>query len=1004
LNEDVAIVLQAKDEASATIARVKGELTGLNNQTARASSGMFSASKVTSGFGNALTHLRSQIGQVAGVAGLAGLAGGAYAVFRGFKDSIDAAEQFGITAGQIATVTGQTNQQSQLLLATMQHFNVDTGSAVKVLGMLAKNMMAHGKTMQDAKKFQDQYGLSITDSTGHLLDQQSMLQRLGDYMNDGSIPAIQKDAAMTALLGRQWQTLLPMLQAGSKGMGDAADEAQRLGLGQQDLVAIAQQNAAAQRDFNTTLEALKVTVGAQLLPELTKVTQGLTQWFASPQNRAMIHEWVANLMTFGENAVGFFKDEVLPTIQGLASTIMGFWNSLPAGLRDLLVKGFVADKTVKFLFGVSIESVAGDVFQGMARQVGASLMGGLLGRGSPANPMFTVQEGGVGGGGPLGMLGGGGMLTKLLGGGLIAGGLATQMGMFGGGKMGDVQSFAGPLATIAGAVMMGGPIWGAIVAVGEAVKTGFDFMNTRDQAQTSLQAQADGAAQQTATQALGNLANLNQVLGNQGIWESLVTNTFGAKQSSDALVNLSSAILSGGHLDANQTQQAIADLSAAQALAISRGWTDAANTIGQDLANLKIRVMIQSQVPGDPTWNGVGDTINHPAGTAPGPGSAPAANRDTKDTLTTKQINKILHNTPGYTGADVGSTSSSQFTPVNPKRFKIPSAPGGAGSSGGGGMTVQQRIDALLSSLPEKFNMSKSAMEQMAKLAGVSADRIGKAWTTLKEHMSEASNIVKQLPKDFNMTAEAAQALAHGTKVSADQIMQAFSQLNAGVNKAASGILSGFKAILAGLPDGFKMTAAALKNLEGITGKGAAAITKAWQTMQAHATEADKIVAKLPKGYQMTMEAAQAMARGTNLTSQDIMDAFNRIQSTLDSSGPPKDEPVYQVGPDGKIRFVGFRKFGGGASTTTGNNGQPVAPPAQPGSPSGPPAAPPPAQPGDRLKGLLSKAMPVYITIQPSPVYININGQQVAQALTQEQTARYSVYTSPEGPYPGTGG
>jgi hypothetical protein len=994
MDETVGIILQARDQASAVIAKVRGEIKGMDATTTAGARSFGVLGKASQGLGGSLTHLHSQVGRLIGVAGLAGLTGGVLGLAAAIKGTIGEAESFGVIAGRIATVTGQTNQQSQLLLATMQHFNVDTESAVKVLGMLSKNMFAHGKTVKDAASFQKTYGLSLLDSTGHLVDQQTMLQRLGDYMNNGHVPALQRDAAMTALLGRQWQTLLPMLQAGSAGMKSASDEAKALGLGQEDLVTLAQQQEAASRDFKTSLDALKITIGAQLLPEVTKITKAFSQWLANPANRAMIHEWVQGLITGGEHLVSFFRDEVFPTVKSLFDTANAFWNGLPSGLRDLLVKGFVADRVIKFLFGFSVEDIVGNVAKGMLSSMGSMLAQTVLGRGSPANPMFVVDE--SGGGGAGGLLGrGGGILGKLLGGGLLAGGLATQAGLFGGGHMGDAQSYAGPLATIAGAVIMGGPIWGAIVAVGEAVKTGFDFMNTRDAAQASLQGAADAAANQTSAQALANLQNLNQTLGNQGLWESLVTNTFGAAQSSEAMVNLANAAVSGAHLDANQTQQAIAALQAAQQLAISRGWTDAAQAIGYDIDNLRFNVNItvhagETAVVNPYTGQTTGYKPNSPFTGTPTSQSG-TMNQGHYDS----DLGMWVPGDPA-TKPHRGGTGAAPPPGYKPPRYKPVDEPK-APAAGSKGMSVQERIDAILSSLPSHFAMSKAAMEHMAQLAGVSADRIGKAWATLREHMSEATAIVKQLPKDFNMTASAAQALAHGTKLSADQIMQAFSQLHSAVNKAASGIVNGLKSVLAGLPDGFKLTAAALKNLEDLTGKGAGAITKLWQHMQAQAQIAQGIVAKLPKGYQMTLDAATMLAKGTGTTAQDIMDAYTKIQSTLDNSGPPPDEPVYQVGADGKIHFMGFRHFGGAKSKTTTSSGDPVTPPDSKVTP--PRDTPETASPLATASAFL-KAHVIHLVVTPQTVNLIIDAQKVAQAIVREQQARYGIYTSPEGPYP----
>jgi hypothetical protein len=78
-----------------------------------------------------------------------------------------------------------------------------------------------------------------------------------------------------------------------------------------------------------------------------------------------------------------FAGKAAGTIGDLVGAASAFWGSIPAPLRDLMLKGIVADRTIHFLFGFSpIEAVGGTLLKG--------LTGSIFQRGSsPANPLFV---------------------------------------------------------------------------------------------------------------------------------------------------------------------------------------------------------------------------------------------------------------------------------------------------------------------------------------------------------------------------------------------------------------------------------------------------------------------------------------------------------------------------------------------------------------------------------------------------------------------------------------
>ena len=121
-------------------------------------------------------------------------------------------------------------------------------------------------------------------------------------------------------------------------------------------------------------------------------------------------------------------------------------------------------------------------------------------------------------------------------------------------------------------------------------------MGTRDQAQTSLRAQADEAAQQTGTEALSNLKGLNDKLASLQGLDRVILDTFGSQETATGLRNLSDAITHDQSLTRAQITDAIATLQAAQVQATQHGWSDAAAAIGADLATLQSRVATAPEI------------------------------------------------------------------------------------------------------------------------------------------------------------------------------------------------------------------------------------------------------------------------------------------------------------------------------------------------------------------------------------------------------------------------
>jgi hypothetical protein len=88
-------------------------------------------------------------------------------------------------------------------------------------------------------------------------------------------------------------------------------------------------------------------------------------------------------------------------------------------MKDLLVKGFVADRTMKFFFGMSPIHAVVSLAEGALQKGLGSLVGGIFTKGSLANPMIVKDISGGLGGNETGALASGGIwgtVGKVIGG------------------------------------------------------------------------------------------------------------------------------------------------------------------------------------------------------------------------------------------------------------------------------------------------------------------------------------------------------------------------------------------------------------------------------------------------------------------------------------------------------------------------------------------------------------------------------------------------------------
>jgi hypothetical protein len=392
-------------------------------------------SKLESGLSSMGGHLKDVI---TGPLGMLGLGAGLFSLGAAFEKSVGTAADFGLEVQKLQGVTGLSVDKVSALAAALDHFHIEGDSAVKVIGMMQKNIGNLAVTGK-AADFTAKYGLSLKntsitaaqlsaalttlkDKTAAHADKvkaaniilaynkaafQAADQQLlttADYFNNKLIPANEKAAALQKIYGRSWQTLIPLLQAGSKGILEAEAAAKDLGL------TLTAQNATDLKNYRENflnlgdaIKGLQLQIGLVLIPMVSDLAKGITNFLREGGTQRIVGLF-HQLGDAARNVAGVITDTVIPTISGFATVAKNIYDSIPAPIRDLLIQGFIADRTIKFLFGVSPIHLVTEFAEGALSKIGGSIAGAIVGNvfnKAVPMPVFVTNWAMMGGGGGL---------------------------------------------------------------------------------------------------------------------------------------------------------------------------------------------------------------------------------------------------------------------------------------------------------------------------------------------------------------------------------------------------------------------------------------------------------------------------------------------------------------------------------------------------------------------------------------------------------------------------
>ena len=183
----------------------------------------------------------------------------------------------------------------------------------------------------------DKLGLSVTDSTGAMKDQETMMKEVMIALAD--MPeGTEKARLANELFGRSGSELMPMLNQGSEAMLDLTQRAHDLGLIMSDeTVTAGVVLGDTMDDVKKSAGMIATTLGAQLMP----VVQSVLDWLLA--NMPTIKQTVSDALT----TIGTLIQEIQPIVQTVFEGIGVLWETVLkpvfSGILDFINGVFAGD-------------------------------------------------------------------------------------------------------------------------------------------------------------------------------------------------------------------------------------------------------------------------------------------------------------------------------------------------------------------------------------------------------------------------------------------------------------------------------------------------------------------------------------------------------------------------------------------------------------------------------------------------------------------------------------
>lgn len=201
---------------------------------------------------------------------------GAVAVGKFVKDSVSAFNDLAGSVNSLKRITGGSVAEVSSLRGAMQLSGMDASKADTSLTIFSKKLQAVQGDSKKTAAMQDLLGTSIRNSDGSMKSMNQLLPGIADKFK--SMPdGVEKTALAQQLFGKSGMAMVPFLNKGAAGISELEGKAKSLGLTLDDQsIKTWGDYRASIRGVQTTMQGLKVTVGAAVLPVFTAMNNFIT--------------------------------------------------------------------------------------------------------------------------------------------------------------------------------------------------------------------------------------------------------------------------------------------------------------------------------------------------------------------------------------------------------------------------------------------------------------------------------------------------------------------------------------------------------------------------------------------------------------------------------------------------------------------------------------------------------------------------------------------------------
>ena len=204
----------------------------------------------------------------------------------------------------------------------------ELGHAAEIAGSsgaaVTKSIQRLSKNISDARikgvgPFVDQLkdlNIGIEEFDG--LSPDEAFAKVADITKD-IVDPMEKMAFAQDALGRGGKELIPLLNEGAEGIANYREEAQELGLFTNQQAALSEELVDAQTRLNTTLNDIKITIAAELMPVTMELIDGVREWIG--ENKELLKQKLREFLTKASEAARQLKPALLAVGDALATLI-----------------------------------------------------------------------------------------------------------------------------------------------------------------------------------------------------------------------------------------------------------------------------------------------------------------------------------------------------------------------------------------------------------------------------------------------------------------------------------------------------------------------------------------------------------------------------------------------------------------------------------------------------------------------------------------------------------